>query len=100
MENIKVAIVNSLGVSVYVAIVAMIMNNAESLFGMEDSIISVVGFLMLFVLSAGVVGSLVIGKPIFLYLDGKKKEAINLLFGTLGCLAVLTVLLLAYLAIK
>lgn len=36
-------------------------------------------FLMLFVLSASVVVSLVAGKPLMLYLDGRKKEVVTLL---------------------
>lgn len=100
MNNTKTAIVNSIGVLVYVAIVATVMNNAERIFGKMDSVIGAVGFLMLFVLSAGVVGSLIAGKPIFLYVDGKKKEAINLLVWTLACLAVITLIVLLYLGLR
>jgi hypothetical protein len=76
------------------------MNNAERIFGKMDSVIGAIGFLMLFVLSAGVVGSLIVGKPIFMYLDGKKKEAVSLLVTTLGCLAIITVIVLLYLGLR
>lgn len=100
MQNIKTAIVNSIGVLVYVAIVSYVMTNAERVFGKMDSAISAVGFLMLFVLSAGIVGSLIVGKPIMLYIDNNKKEAISLLIWTLACLAIITIIVLLYLGLK
>lgn len=100
MENIKRAIINSLGVFVYVTIVALVMENAEKIFGKMDSAIGAVGFLMLFVLSAGVVGSLIAGRPIMIYIDNKKKEAVGLLVWTLICLALFTVAVLLYLGLK
>jgi len=100
MENLKTAIINSLGVLVYVAIVSTVMHSAENIFGKMDSVIAGIGFLMLFVLSVGIVGSLIAGKPIFLYIDNKKKDAINLLVWTLGCLAVITIVVLVYLGLK
>ena len=39
-------------------------------------------FLMLFVFSALLTGYLVLGKPIMMYVDGQKKEAVRLLFYT------------------
>ena len=100
MANIRNAIINSIGVFVYVAIVATIMNNAEKLFGKTDTVATSIGFLMLFTLSAGIVGSLIVGKPIFMYLDGKKKEAVGLLVWTLGCLAAITLIVLLYLGMR
>lgn len=100
MSNFTRAIINSLGVFIYVAIVATVMNNAERIFGKMDSVAGAVGFLMLFVLSAGVVGSLVIAKPILLYIDGKKKEAVNLLIWTLAFLAIITIVVLSYLGLR
>lgn len=88
--NIKNAALSSLGVLVYVSVVATVMTNAEKIFGKTDNAITGIGFLMLFTLSAAVVGSLIFGKPIFLYIDGKKKEAINLLMMTLAFLFILT----------
>ena len=39
--------------------------------------------LLLFVVSATITDLLVLGKPIYLYLEGKKKEAFTLLIATL-----------------
>jgi len=100
MNNIKTATINSLGVLVYVAIVATVMTHAEKSFGKENPVIAGVGMLMLFTLSAAVVGSLIVGKPIMLYIDNKKKEAVGLLAWTLGFLAVITIIVLFYLGLK
>lgn len=89
----KWAAVHSLGVLVYVFLVANVMTNADKIVGKTDNAFSGMAFLMMFVLSAAVVGSLIIGKPIFLYIDGKKKEAVNLLLYTILSLFILTALI-------
>lgn len=43
--------------------------------------------LLLFVLSAAVMAILVFGKPVLLYLENQKKEALTMLFFTVGWLA-------------
>lgn len=48
--------------------------------------------LMLFVFSAGMTATLVLGRPVIWYLDGKKKESIQLLLSTLFAFFILTVL--------
>lgn len=48
-----------------------------------DTVFAPIMALMLFVLSAAVTASLVLGRPILWYIDGKKKEAVQLLFSTL-----------------
>lgn len=100
MSNWKRAALNSLGVLLYVAIVATVMNSGEKWFAKTDTVFTAIAVLMLFTLSAAVVGSLVIGKPIFLYIDGKKKEAISLLTLTVAFLAVITFAVLLYLGLK
>lgn len=78
----KIAIIDSLGVYVYVLLVAVFMSQANSWFGVEDKFLTPVVVLMLFVISALVTGSLVLGRPVMLYLDGMKKEAVRLLIQT------------------
>ncbi len=98
MQNTKpmfYGFLSSLGVLVYVAIVAFILQNAESLFGnMETSVWGPIAFLMLFTLSVAVVGSLIFGKPALLYLNGQKKEGLTLLGYTIGFLSAYTFLVL------
>ena len=43
--------------------------------------------LSLLVLSASIMAILVFGKPVLLYLDNQKKDALAMLFYTVGCLA-------------
>ncbi len=80
---IKYSLRHALGVIVYIFAVAAFMMNANAIFGKEDTIIEVVVLLSLFTLSAAVVGSLTVGKPILMYLDGEKKDAVKLFGYTL-----------------
>lgn len=85
-------LLHALGVAVYIASVAFLMTNVERIFGdVEPGILGPMSFLMLFVLSAAIVGLLVFGKPVMLYLDGMKQEAIQLVIYTVGWLALLTI---------
>jgi len=71
---------------VYIVLVALLMNNANELFGKMTGILGIVAFLLLFTFSAAVVGGLVLGKPLMMYLGGIKKEAVLQLLATLGWL--------------
>jgi hypothetical protein len=83
-------LLHAIAIFFYVLIVVLIMNNGERLFGRMNNITGPLALLLLFVLSAAVVGSLVLLKPAMIYLDGKKKEALSLLGYTIGALAVVT----------
>jgi hypothetical protein len=78
----RYSLVHSLGVLVYILLVSLIMNNGQYLFGKTDTIATGVAVLLLFVLSATIVASLVLGRPILWYWDGNKKEALKLFFLT------------------
>jgi hypothetical protein len=56
----------------------------------DDNVLMPIAMLMLLVVSAAITGSLVFGRPVLWYLDGKKKDAVSLLFSTLGALFVIT----------
>jgi len=102
MKNqlLKTAILNSLAVAIYIFLVAVLMTNGNQLFGQVTGILGGVSMLLLFTLSALVVGSLVLGKPIMLYLDGSKKEAVKLLMYIISFLALITIIFFAVLALK
>ena len=85
---------DAVGSLVYIFAVANIMFYGSQVFGKEQNIVAPVAFLLLFVVSASVVGSLVLGQPVYFYLEGKKIEAIKLLFCTIGFLALFTTLAL------
>ena len=55
--------------------------------------------LSLLVLSAAIMAILVFGKPVMLYLDNQKKDALKMLFYTVGCLAVIFALTISTLLI-
>lgn len=98
---ISLSVLNSLGVLIYVSLVALFMDNAQKIFGKNDNFITGVIVLLIFILSALVTGSLVLGRPILFYLDGKKSEAVKLLFWTIISLAIiLTLVILAYLELR
>ncbi|MBN1778875.1 MAG: hypothetical protein JW816_01485 [Candidatus Buchananbacteria bacterium] len=88
----------SLGVLVYTFLVALIMSNGDKVFGKANDWIGPVAFLLLFVLSATTVGALVLGRPVYLYFDGEKKQAVKFLIFNIGWLLVITVIVFLLLA--
>jgi hypothetical protein len=82
-ELAKQSLAYSVGVVIYIFLVALLMTNGQRLFGKVDNVISGVAMLLLFVFSAAVTGSLIFGKPILMYLDGAKKEAVKMLIYTI-----------------
>lgn len=82
----------------YVAGVAWMMFNGQRIFGDVKSFWMPLILLLLFVLSATITGALVLGKPIFLYLDGHKSEALKFFFYTIGWVAVMTIVVFVSLA--
>jgi hypothetical protein len=59
------------------------MPDGDKVFGGQNTFLSPVLFLLLFVFSVLVCGLLVLGKPLKFYIDGRKKEAVSLLFYSL-----------------
>ena len=92
MKNtIKYAWINALATSAYIVLVASfiyILGNAFP--GPDKTILIPIAMLLLFVFSAAFTGFLVFGRPVMWYLDGKRKEAIFLLFYTLAILFIIT----------
>jgi len=87
---IQQAFIFALGEVVYISLVAFLMFIVGKLFGdkPDPAIIAPVAFLLLFVISASISGALILGKPLMLYLDGKKKEALQFFSFTLAWLVV------------
>ncbi len=73
------ALANGLLTALYALLIALFFANAHDLFGDVKSTLIPMAMLLLFVFSALVCGSLVLGRPLMWYLDGKKKEALKLL---------------------
>lgn len=87
------SVLNSLGVLVYTSAVAWLMFNGEKIFGQATSFWMPLALLLLFVFSALVVGLLVLGRPIYLYFNDAKSDAIKLLFYTVGWLFLIVVII-------
>jgi hypothetical protein len=73
------------------------MYNGEKLFGSQTNILQPIAILLLLVLSAAVMGLLIFGRPVILYLDGRKKDAFKFLGYTIGSLFLITIIFLAIL---
>ncbi len=91
---IKYSLINSLAVTVYVAIVGSLMYYGPQRFIPTPTVLVPITFLLLFVLSAAVVGLLIFARPVLLYFTGQKKESISLVLYTIGCLAIITIIAL------
>lgn len=88
----KYAFINSILTTAYIALIGTFFNFAQNIFGPEETFLIPIAMLLLFVFSAALCGSLVLGRPILWYLDGKKREALLLFAYTLATLFVITIL--------
>jgi hypothetical protein len=93
------SLVQSLAAVAYVAGVGTLMFHANQVFGrMERSVVGPIAFLMLFCTSAAVMGLLLFGRPVYLYWEGRKREAIAMALMNVGFFAVITAGTLLFLA--
>lgn len=93
---IKKALFNACATALYVGIIATFLFYAPKAFGSQkaDTVLVPIMMLSLLVFSAALTGALIFGTPVLWYLDGKKKEAVQLLFSTLGIFLVLTIIVM------
>ena len=93
------ALWSALGVTAYVAVVGVIISNGERIFGpMHPGIFGPMAFLLTFVFSALLTGTLVLLPPVRLYFDGHQTEGIRLLLYTAGWLGGFTIVALIIVA--
>ncbi|MEK9180116.1 MAG: hypothetical protein AAB897_01775 [Patescibacteria group bacterium] len=85
------SLINAAGVFVYVFGVVWLISNAKIIFGEQEPEGPIIPLfmLLLFIVSATITVLLVFGKPVYMYLDGLKREAIILLLSTLAWLILL-----------
>lgn len=96
----KYAWLDALGTAGYIVLVANFIYFMGERFPSDNkSVFIPIAMLMLLVLSVAIVGSLIFGRPAMWYVDGKKKDALKLLFWTLGIFLVFTVLVLVLLVV-
>lgn len=89
---IKSSLVQAITATAYIGLVALLMSNGDKLFGKVGGALSVVAFLLTFVLSAAIMGLTIFGRAIMWYLGGDKKEAVRLVGYTLVWLFLITLL--------
>ena len=96
---LKQSLIHSAFAVLYVAAVVTFMQNAERFLGSDaENPAAPVAFLLLLVVSAATMGMLIFGKPVMMYLDGKKREAVTMACYTISSLAAITVLLIVAMA--
>jgi hypothetical protein len=91
---------SSLGVVVYIILVALFMNGANRLFPGPDNFLAPLIMMLLLVFSAAFTGFLVLGKPVLMYLEGSKKEAIKLFIFNIAWIFIFLAISLLLLALK
>jgi len=89
---------NAVVAAAYVMLVALFMTNIEAIVGPETGILGPTAFLLTFVISAAVMGVVVFGRPVIWYLDGRKQEAIRLVFYTIVSLIIIVLIVFLALA--
>ncbi len=97
---IKYALLHAVGAVAYIALVAGLIINAEKFLGKANNLLGVMAFLLTFVISAGIMGLMIFGRPAMWYLNGSKKEAVALSLYTIGFLVLIAVIVFLILAIK
>lgn len=98
---VKRAAVSALGVYAYIALLVTLVFNAEKLFGpVEPGWLGPTLFLTLFVVSACVTSTMVLLKPITLYADGSRREALHLFGYTVVALATIALIVSAILVLR
>ncbi|MCL5433185.1 MAG: hypothetical protein M1524_03695 [Patescibacteria group bacterium] len=89
--------INAVCALAYIIAVSSMMFYGTQFSKPDDSILAPVAVLSLFTLSAAVMGYLFLYQPLQLYLDGKKKIAVDLFLKTLAVFGVITILILTLL---
>ena len=85
----KNPIYNALAAFIYIVAIVFIVNWAGNNEILETSLLMPIMILSLFVLSTAVMAYLFLYQPVILYMDGKKKDAVNLFIKTLLIFAIL-----------
>lgn len=91
----KNPIVNALSASAYIILVVSVMTFVtQPLKNKPDTFFAPITVLFVLTLSVAVMAFLFFYQPLQLFIEGKKKEAVNLFVKTVGIFAILTVVVL------
>ena len=92
----KNPMINAFGASAYILLVASILNLISRTHGDKpDTFFAPVAFLSLFTLSVAIMAYLFFYQSIQLFIDGKKKEAVNFFLKTVGTFGAITIIIWA-----
>ncbi len=87
----KNPIINALSASVYILLVVTVMAFiTQPLKNKPDTFFAPIVVLLVLTLSVAVMAFLFFYQPLVLFIDGKKKEAVNLFIKTTGIFAIIT----------
>ena len=92
----KNPILNALSATCYIILIVSIINFlSKNIIEEPKSVVAPIIFLSMLSLSAAVMGFVFLAQPLMLYLDGKKKQAVELIIKTIGSFAAITAVILA-----
>ncbi len=97
---LKYSLVHAFLATAYIFCVAVFVFCADKIIKIDNvPFFGPVIVLLLLVLSAAIMGILIFGKPVLLYLDNQKKDALTLLFSTVGWLAAILFIVILFVLI-
>lgn len=92
---VKYALAHALGAAAYILFVAFVMLRAISQIAPPpvSGALGIATFLLVFVISAAVMGLVLFARPVIWFLNGKKQEGLALALSTIGFLIVIAVII-------
>jgi len=99
LQLAKRSFIHAVGVCAYISLVAFAVTSRAGQ-NFPDNILAPLLMLTVLVFSVGVMGMLIFAKPLMMYLDGQKKEALWLVIYTLLWLAVFITIILLIVGLK
>ena len=94
----KNPVINALSASIYIILVVSVMTFVtQPLRNKPDTFFAPITLLFVLTLSVAVMAYLFFYQPLILFIDGKKKEAVNFFVKTVGVFAVFTAVVLVLL---
>jgi hypothetical protein len=93
----KNPIVNGLVATLYIVVLVLVMTFGIRLMGPQDTFMTPIAMICLFTLSAAVMGYVFCYQPIMLFVEGKKKQAVQLFLQTVAVFGIITLVVLGLL---
>jgi len=102
MEKSKIVVyslVHALAVLAYIVGVAYLLEYGAGFFSGYSGILATIPMLLLLVFSVALMGVLIFARPVYLFINGFKSQAIEFLIYTLGWILVILILVFGYMAL-